>query len=384
MITIKQKYKLIPMIVFLVLVFGVTILNFCKADVGFSQSENRYLAKAPIFSWKELFSGKFTKDVETYITDQFVWRDELIGIKTQTDFLSGKKDTNGVYFAKNGYLVEKHDNADIDFERLALNKDKLYSFVDKSVGKLGNDHVSVMIVPTASNVLTKFLPSFASGFDQNRMIDDIKANLPSGKFVDVRSTLSSNQDKDIYYKTDHHWTSNGAFIAYRKWCDSVGIKGNAAVDFEIKSVTDQFFGTVYTKARLFSTKADSILQYTPKFSATYSVDYNDGERVTDTLYNSDYLDKRDKYAYFLSGNNPIVKITSNSSNEKKLLLVKDSFAHSFAPFAVNDFSEVHMLDLRYLNISLQKYIVENAITDVLFLFNTINFAKEKALYSLDK
>lgn len=382
--TIKQKYKLIPMVVFLVLVFGITILNFCKADVGFSQSENRYLAKAPTFSWEGLFSGKFTKDVETYITDQFIWRDEFIGVKTQTDFLSGKKDTNGVYFAKNDYLIEKHDKANIDFERLARNKDKLYSFVSQSAKKLGNDHVAVMIVPTASNVLSDMLPPFAADFDQNGMIDDIKANLKNGTFVDVRAALKQHQSENIYYKTDHHWTSNGAFIAYREWCDSMGIVGNFITDFEVKPVTDEFFGTVYTKARLFSSKADSILQYTPKFSATYSVDYNNGEKVTSTLYDADYLEKRDKYAYFLSGNNPMVKITSNSKNKKKLLLVKDSFAHSFVPFAVNDFSEVHMMDLRYLNISLQKYMDENSITDVLFLFNTINFAKEKTLYSLDK
>lgn len=383
---IKQKIaKYMTVIVFASLIFLVTIINLFTPDKGFSESENRYLQKQPTFTFDNLLAGKFTADFETYMTDQFVWRDGFIGVKTQAEYIVGKKDSNGVYFASDGYLIEKHDIKDIDYALLDRNIKRLYEFTETTSQKLGDNKVSVMLIPTSSNVLKNTLPPFTSGFDQDSVIDEIKNGLPNnGIFVDLRDTLTEHSNEYIYYKTDHHWTSNGAYYAYKEWSNRLGINGYSKDDFNINPVTESFYGTVYTKARLVSTKPDTIYTYVPKTNPQYSVEYNLGERTENTLYADKYLTKRDKYAYFLNGNNPIVKIISPNKNSKKLLIIKDSFSHSFAPFVVNDFEEVHMLDLRYLNISIQDYIDEHKITDALFMFNTINFAKETTLINLNK
>lgn len=374
----------ISMIVFLGMFFSVAIFNFLKPQKGFSESENRFLASAPEFSWESLLNGTFTKEAEEFITDQFLFRDQFIGIKTESEHLIGKQDTNGVYFAKDGYLIEKHDSSTIEKTLLERNIQRLAEFMNTTSDLLGEEHVSVMLVPTASAILTDKLPAFATQFDQDEMLDYIKAEMINGKFVDIRTALKEHNREEIYYKTDHHWTTIGAFYAYEAWCQQMGIEYHTQEEYVIQMVSDNFYGTIYTKARLIGTKPDKIYRFTPKFENAYAVDYNLGERTENSLYAESYLSKRDQYSYFLSGNNPLVKIQSSNQNGKKLLLIKDSFAHSLAPFAANDFEEVHMVDLRYLNMSMQDYMEQNEITDVLILYNTINFATEKTLVNLNR
>lgn len=381
----KQKLiKSMNVVIFVGIVFIISILNFIKTDKVFSESENRFLAKNPEFSFEALFNGKYTSAVEKYITDQFILRDVFVGVKTQTEYFSGRKDTNGVYFCKDGYLIEKHDNAKIDQRLLNRNIERLYEFMKNTSDKLGHNSVSVMLVPTASNVLKDKLPAYATQFDQDKMLDTIKQGLKQGKFIDVRPVLGEHSDEDIYYKTDHHWTTNGAYYAYVAWCDEIGIEAMKKEEFDIKIATKEFYGTIYSKARLVSTKPDVIYTYIPKESMTYKVNYNMESKITDTLYEEQFLNKRDKYALFLGGNNPVVQINSLINNGKKLLIIKDSFAHSFAPFVANDFEQVYMLDLRYVNMSIKSFMDENYITDVMVLYNTINFATETSLIKLNK
>lgn len=366
------------------MIFIISIMNFIKPDKVFSESENRFLEKKPKFSWEALFNKTYTADIEKYITDQFIWRDIFVGIKTQAEHLLGKKDTNGVYFSKDDYLIEKHDTTKIDQDLLNRNIDRLYEFMDTTSKKLGNENISVMLVPTSSNILKDKLPSYATQFDQDLMLDSIKEGIKYGKFIDVRQLLNSNSKEYIYYKTDHHWTTLGAYYGYLAWCNEMSINAMKQEDFDVKIASIDFYGTIYSKARLRTTKPDTIYTYIPKAPLTYGVDYNQGSNLTDTLYENNFLDKRDKYSLFLGGNNPLVKITSSNKNGKKLLLIKDSYAHCFAPFIANEFEEVHMIDLRYVNISLQSYIDENNITDALLLYNTINFATESNILKLNK
>ena len=109
-----------------------------------------------------------------------------------------------------------------------------------------------------------------------------------------------------------------------------------------------------------------------------------GQKITDTLYELNFLNKKDKYSIFLNGNNPLVKIESSNKNGKNLLTIKDSFANSFAPFVANDFETVHMIDLRHFNMSVEEYIIDNNITDALVLYNTMNFAQDMNMLNLIK
>lgn len=375
----KEKIaKYMTVVVFATLILGFAIANLLTQDIAFSESENRYLQQKPKFSFERLLSGEYAEEIEKYKTDQFIMRDEFIGLKTQIDYLSGKKDTNGVFFAADGYLIEKHEITDVN--QMNKNIGFVSQFADKATALLGKEHVSIMIVPTAGNILADKLPSNATDFDQHPLLDEIaglNATVP-----DLQKALSARKRDDIFYKTDHHWTTLGAYYGYRAWCDATGNKGRTMAEFTQEEVTNEFYGTIYSKARLFSTKPDTIIRYMPNEQTKFTVTYNQGEKVMDTLYQDEFLQKRDKYSYFLGGNNPVVKIEGGEKNGKKLLLIKDSYAHSIAPFFATDFEEVHMLDLRYLNISVEEYIKTNSITDTVVLYNTINFAKDSNVFKL--
>ena len=165
----KIKYSKCIVILFLLLVFGFTGATFAAPERTFSENENRMLATAPEFSWKTLFEGKFTSDYETYITDQFFLRDQWIQLKTLSEMAINKQDVNGVYIGKDGYLIERHETSKLDAEMLAKSLERLEEFTKKYAEKLGTDHVKIMLVPTASEILLDKLPMFATGFDQNGM-----------------------------------------------------------------------------------------------------------------------------------------------------------------------------------------------------------------------
>lgn len=380
----KKKPELITLIIFSVLIFGIAIFNILNPDNGFSESENRFLEKMPEFSWNALFDGSYTSDFETYITDQFIARDEFIGIKTQTEYLMGKKDTNDVYFANDNYLIEKKDDRAFNREQLEKNIERVTEFINTAYSQYGNNRVTLMLVPTAIAILSDKLPPYAPKFDQKDLLDNVKSKIPSQTYVNVFDKLKEHDTEEIYYKTDHHWTTKGAYYGYEAYKDKVGILGMSQDDFNITSVTNDFLGTVYSKARLYSTKPDTINKYVPNKDIQYTLDFNNGERIMYSLYDDEYLTKRDKYSYFLGGNNALVKILSSNKNGRKLLLVKDSYAHSMVPFLANDFEEIHMVDLRHFNLSLKDYMQSNNITDSMVLYNIVTFADDLNLFKLNR
>ena len=142
----NRKFSKSVIILFLLLVFGFTAVTFVWPERTFSENENRVLASAPEFSWESLFEGKFMSEYEKYITDQFFLRDEWIRIKTRTEMLLNKKDINGVYIGKDGYLIERHEDSKIDYEMLAKSKEYLQQFVERYAKRLGSGKVKVMLV----------------------------------------------------------------------------------------------------------------------------------------------------------------------------------------------------------------------------------------------
>lgn len=378
----KFKPQYITVIVFVLLVFGLTLFNLFTPVKMISEMENRPLAQMPKFSINELFKGDFTADFETFVTDQFVWRNFFVGVKTQTEHLLGKQDTNGVYFAKDNFLIEKQDDSFIDSEQAERNLGRLVEFAESYQQKLGEGHVKVMLVPTAITVLSDKLPSYAPSYDQKAMLDGLAKRLPKNVYVDVLSALEEKNDEYIFYKTDHHWTTLGAYYGYRKYCESVGIDGTTAADYDVKEVSSEFYGTVYSKARLLKTKPDRMFAYIPKVPQSLTLDYNMGEKQETSLYQESYLEKRDKYSYFLGGNHPLIKIDTGVKNGKKLLVVKDSYSHCFAPFLTSDYETIYMVDLRKFNISLSQFAEDEGITDALVLYNTVNYLNDTNVLKL--
>ena len=371
----NRKYSKSVIILFLLLVFGFTAVTFVWPDRTFSANENRVLASAPEFSWEKLFEGKFMSDYETYITDQFFLRDEWIQLKTLTEMALNKQDINGVYMGKDGYLIERHEDSKIDFEMLEKSKNYLVQFVERYTKRLGAENVKVMLVPTASEVLLDKLPPFAEGFDQNGMIDAVYGLLPEGTTIDVRDILKEHADEYIYYKTDHHWTSLGAFYAYQEFCEAMGFEVPELSDAAFTEVSDEFLGTVYSKLNLEISKDSMHTVTLPNTPSDIQMTLDMAEKF-DTLYNDEYLSQKDKYSYYLDGNHALTEIASNSEGEGTLLIIKDSYSHCFAPMTLGNYEKVYLVDFRYFNMPISQFIMQYRVTDILVLYNAVTFATD--------
>ncbi len=370
----------VKVIIFIAFMYFITMLSIFSKDKSFSDNENRYLATKPKFTFEKLNNGSYAKEYEEYITDQFILRDKWISIKTYSERAMLKKDINGVYFGKDDYLIEKYEG--FNEEQVNKNINRLNEFISTYNKKIGENHVKVMIVPTASEVLKDKLPLFAYDNTQKRLISYINNVLPEGTTIDLISLFENYKDEYIYYRTDHHWTSLGAYYAYKKWGQEVNIETYNSSDFYIEEVSSDFYGTIYSKVNT-KVKPDSIYLYNLKDkNIEYKLDYDLGQKVTDSIYDFKKLEGKDKYAVFLGGNNGLVNIKTNVGNNRKLLIIKDSFANSFIPFVINNFSEVSVVDFRYYNMKISEYIEKENFTDILFLYNSLNFNKDKNLIKL--
>ncbi len=374
----EKLIKYLTPVLFLIIIYGFAIVNIITPDKARSESENINLQQLPTFTVDSLFAGSFTADFEKYVQQQFVGRDEFIGVKSTVDYLIGKRDSNTIYFGKDDYLLKYFPTYNVDDYLLEKNFERIEQFVN-TVDFDGN--LAVLLAPTSSEILTDKLPTLAYNYNQLEAYNNVKNNIPNGSFVEVADALKAHSNEDIFYKTDHHWTTLGSYYAYKALCDTLGIEGTTLDEYESKTISTDFYGTLYSNARLPSTKPDQIDVYIPKFETEYSVNYNMNEKRTNTLYDESYLTTRDQYSYFLRGNQPMVEITSQNKNGKKLLVLKDSYSHNMVPYLVNDFEKVFMLDLRYYNGSLKQFINQQKFTDIALIYNfetlatDINFAK---------
>lgn len=376
--TKKQNWVLI--IFFLVMIFGFTIASLFKPDTKFSEEENRELAQMPQITLESVLSGEFSGDYETYLTDQFILRNQWIGAKTLTERAIGKQEVNDIYFAADDYLIEKHSDS-FHTDTAQRNITYLAAFIESQTERLGGDHVKAMIVPNAVDTLKDKLPPFAESTEEDAYLKQIAAALPEGSLVDLQQVLGSHKEEYIYYRTDHHWTTLGAWYAYEAWCRAAGIAYTPQEAYERETLSTEFYGTVAAKVNI-GVPADTIEAWKPLKAVPYTVRHNHGEETQDTLYDESYLQVRDKYAVFFGGNQPLTEITTENTVGKKLLVIKDSYANCFVPFAVQDFDAIAMVDMRYFNEHLSTYIEENGFTDVLVLYNAAGFAEDTSLAKL--
>lgn len=352
---------------------GFILWNLLEPEKTFSQNENRTLAKKPIMEYGTFMDGSYMKAMDEYVNDQFLFRDQWIGIQTGLEIGLQKKDINQVYLGKDGYLIEKHEKHLIDHEQEAKNKERLIEFIQNMRDRLGNDKVYAMLVPTASEILTEKLPPFASAYDQNELLDQMAEGL-DGSLIDIRDALKEHRDEYIYYRTDHHWTTLGAFYGYQAWAETMGFEGYEQEDFGVEEVSSDFYGTVYSKVQM-KVDADQMYLYHLKDHKEYQVVY-DMMKSSDRLYELSHLEGKDKYSVYLDGNHGLVEIKTNVNNGRKLLVIKDSYAHSFVPFAANHYEEIYMIDFRYFNGGVEYMLQTYGITDILVLYHTMGFVKD--------
>lgn len=367
------KSKLLALLL-LLFISVIAVLNLLAEDRSFSESENRMLEQLPHFSMKALLSGDFTADFEKYVSDQFVFRDFWIGAKTDTDRMMGKKENNGIYIGKDGYLIQNFiPPAEEDWKGKV---DAIHAFDQATPEK----QKYVMLVPTAAAIYKDKLPKYTIIGDQEAYLNKVKQWMhPNLRFIDVFPSLYAARDQPIYYKTDHHWTTEGAYIAYLELCKQMGLAPLKKEEFNIQQVTDEFYGSLYSKSGFRHVQPDRLELYLPKDQEKYTVTYVDEERTTDSLYAMEQLLRKDKYAVFLNGNHARIHIKTANPSGRKLLVVKDSYANSLIPFLLKHFSEIHVVDLRYYEEDLASLANEQGIQDMLLLYNANTFFEDPSI-----
>lgn len=367
----KVQEKLVG-IIFILTLFLFLIINVIVPDREKSVQENRMLVTKPKFRLSSLISGDYDEKFEAYMDDQFVGRDMWRKLKVTVDRIGGSRLENGVYIGTNGQLLEQIEVADEN--HLAANIKAIKSF-SESQSKIP---VRMMLVPDAANVLNHSLPALAKPEDQTQMFSMVRKDLgDSVEWIDVSTELNKHKTEKIYYKTDHHWTTLGAFYAFQAAAPSLGIEGDLSGKYVSYAVSDSFNGMLASKSGVNLGEKEQIDIYVPTEEDTdLIVDYVDEGKRSTSLYDSSKLKEKDQYTVFLGGNSSLLDIRTVSTSTKRLLLVKDSFANSFIPFLTPYYREIVVVDPRYYSGMINDLMDSYRISEVLFLYSGNTFFKD--------
>ena len=366
-------FKRLPGVIFMVLLLGLAGKEALSHQRTYSPVEKRELQTRPEISITKVLDGRFQKKYESYLRDQFPGRDHWVSFQTDMELFMGKNEIHNVYIGKNHYLLEHYTEKEFDPQQISKNLQALEKFVGKAKQ---NADVHVMMVPTKSWILREKLPAFAPHYKEQKFYDALQQKLEKEDvLISVEPILDAHKEEEIYYRTDHHWTTLGAWYAYEQYTKAVGGDlQRAQGKKKFRCISKDFYGTTYAKIN-YARQADKIEIYEPEDKLR--VVYNMGEKKTKTLYDFSFLKTADQYSVFTGGNQAVLEITGGIKNGKTLLLIKDSFANSILPFLAEDYEKLVVVDLRQLNVSGDRLLEMFSPTDILILYNSAQFAQDK-------
>ncbi len=343
-------------------------------DRSFSANENRNLAKLPEINVKAIAEGDFFNDLADYMSDQFVGRDLWLTVNLFLQRVLGRVEVNEVLYGRSGYLMEYP--AEIDQSAIDRKTTAMKSFAQEH----SSLNISAMIVPCAAATMPKRRPLGVKIDDQLQQINQIYSSISDSgiQTIDVASELQLHADDYIYYKTDHHWTSLGAYYGYLASCEALKIT-NPINDYEVYTVSDDFKGTLASKTGEPFTKDKVTIYVSSNEEPTYYVNYPDTGEQSPTIYVSDKLKEKDDYQVFFGGNHALVEIHTANDTGRNLLIFKDSYANSFISFLLPYFDDIYLVDPRYYYDDLNGLMNASSITDVLFLYSQNTFANDSTL-----
>jgi len=338
------------------------ILHLILPDRDFSPVENRTLAQVPTFTWNALLDGTYTAEMEEYLQDQFPLRDGWMGLKNRCELLLGKREFHGVYLCGDR-LIHKIEDAGREAQNIGFVRD---------LTELTDIPVYVGMIPTAAEVYEDMLPKGSENFNQTDFLERMRTGVPGAIWVDIAGVLEAHREEPVFYRTDHHWTSLGAYYGYSALMDAMGAV--SAPLGEGVTVSENFYGTLYSTSGVHWLKPDTIERYVFDENTTVE-DVQGGE--THGLYVDRFLGEKDQYASFLGGNAPLYIVRNpDAVTNQTLLVVRDSYSDCLAPFLSRYFAEIHLLDLRYYRTSVAQYAEENHMDQIFVCYSVENFVKD--------
>ena len=369
----KNIFKKYPtFFVFSILVILFTVIDIINSPNEFSELENRKLSQMPILSLKSYIDTSFSSDYEKYINDQFFLRDNWIDLKSRIEYLLGKRENNDIIFGKENYLFKKFTT--FNDEMLKNNLNSIITFTNNY-----NKEVDFFIIPNSYAIYDELTPRYLPLVDQLSLINSINSylSLKSNDHIstiNVAEELLKNKDDYIYYKTDHHWTSYGAYLAYLTYMDYLGLEIVDINNLE-KITINNFLGTYYNRSKYFKADSDFITYYN---ILGLHIEIDGKEQLS--LMDLDKFKGSDKYSAFLWGNNGLTKvINENISEERKgssILIFKDSYANSFIQFLSYNYEIIDIIDLRYFKESIRNFMKDKDYNEILIMYSFNNLSSD--------
>lgn len=360
-----KELKQYPIIMlFASFIISFSIIDLLSSHRDFSEMENRVLAKQPEFTLQTLFDGTYTKDFETYVNDQFIGRDTWITLKSYGEQGLGKIMNNEIVYGKDGYLFDLTLSA--NQERFEKN----IQYLNEFLSMYQDENLFVSFIPNSTTVLQSKLPAGFPGLNQISLLEDIVKDIPTSQQIDLITPLRAHQNEYIYYKTDHHWTTLGAYYAYVALGEALNYEP-VSLDLFFEAKVPDFYGTYDAKVKNPAIEPDELTYFEIDGTKTTILD-----KTYNTMYDTSKFEVRDKYAAYLYGNNGFTRLETETSPERKLLIIKDSYTNSLAPFLTQNYDTIDLIDLRHINLSLKQVIESQEYDDILFLFSVGNFMNE--------
>ena len=353
----KKTFYYSLTILFCAFLFVGVLAFWLLPDQSFSETENRSLASLPRFHVDAFFSGAYGEDMNDYFSDQFPLRDVWVSIKGMCELLQGKGENNGVLLGNNGQLAKRL----YDMRRALGGVTERTDAYDPQHVKGAASGIRraaenasvpffILLPPRTVDVAADaFRYPSAQGESLNALL---REELSSASYIDLLPELRERYENGeyVYYATDHHWTTEGAYRAYVRVMQMMGLGEEILAEdsFEKTTVATDFYGTFHSSGGMRFVPSDTIEVWYRGNEKEFDV-VADGTPLN-SFYNFSYLNKKDKYSLFLDGTHDVVTITKKGETSRtRLLIPKDSFANALAPFLAQHF------DLVLLNLSSTKH-----------------------------
>lgn len=375
---INSLKKYAPSIVFVLFIFAMGIAFLLIPKKVYSTSEKRYLASFPELTADSFLSGDFGTDFEKYLSDHMTGREFFVGLNAYANLVQGLNGVSGKYLSDDGYII----NQPLDSENRLLENTELIKTFAQSV----DVPVSMVLVPSTGYIMEDKLPANHLKYNDEEYFAQIEQSLKDSgvNFINILDEFVqyASHGQQLYYKTDHHWTSLGAYRAYQLICQSLGLEATPEEQFSVETYPD-FYGTTYSGSAFWLSKPDSIQLWVNPVDTEESITVEITEGQTSSQSNSffykEHLEEEDKYPVYLNGNQPLVRITNDNAPEGTLVVVKDSFAHCLVPFLSDNYSQIIMVDLRYYKGSISELITQENAGQVLFAYGIDNLGTDTDL-----
>ena len=346
----KHRHSITTVVIFVLLLGSVAIAFWLLPDRNFSTRENRALQTLPRFDADKLFSGELSRAYNDYYADQFPARDLFVTVKGALELLSGKGENNGILIGRGGQLAKRlfdtaraDGNAATDSDIIdATHLQNAAMGINRATRNAEVPLVVLLTGRTADVAAAAFLYPAA---ESDKMLATLRESVDDRarylNLVPTYRTLYADGEY-VYYRTDHHWTTLGAYYAYCDILRAFGMENDiiSAKSFQKETVATDFRGTFASASGFYFVPPDSVEVWLLGNEEDFLVTA-DGCFLDGGFYNRVHLSGNDKYSVFLDGTHDVVTITKKDGTDRPTLAIfKDSFANSVAPFLAQHFDLV--------------------------------------------